>query len=129
MIRRPPRSTRTDTLFPYTTLFRSPVDARPQYLLQMPGPSWPTVLSAIFTAAFFLLLTVKLVVPAVTCGVVAVTMLIWWMWTTDPGPWHPPVDIGGSIRLPVYVTGPTSHSWWAMVVLLLAIGKSGRPHV
>src|SRR3546814_1126131 len=27
MIRRPPRSTRTDTLFPYTTLFRSsPVD-------------------------------------------------------------------------------------------------------
>src|SRR3546814_19178374 len=30
MIRRPPRSTRTDTLFPYTTLFRSvgPQDAR-----------------------------------------------------------------------------------------------------
>src|SRR3546814_8333055 len=28
MIRRPPRSTRTDTLFPYTTLFRSPAAAR-----------------------------------------------------------------------------------------------------
>src|SRR3546814_6167509 len=28
MIRRPPRSTRTDTLFPYTTLFRSPAVAR-----------------------------------------------------------------------------------------------------
>src|SRR3546814_11931642 len=27
MIRRPPRSTRTDTLFPYTTLFRSPAMA------------------------------------------------------------------------------------------------------
>src|SRR3546814_169830 len=27
MIRRPPRSTRTDTLFPYTTLFRSRRDA------------------------------------------------------------------------------------------------------
>src|SRR3546814_2034901 len=26
MIRRPPRSTRTDTLFPYTTLFRSVTD-------------------------------------------------------------------------------------------------------
>src|SRR3546814_7312361 len=26
MIRRPPRSTRTDTLFPYTTLFRSPLN-------------------------------------------------------------------------------------------------------
>src|SRR3546814_3402921 len=28
MIRRPPRSTRTDTLFPYTTLFRSAIDGR-----------------------------------------------------------------------------------------------------
>src|SRR3546814_6387368 len=30
MIRRPPRSTRTDTLFPYTTLFRSLPISRPQ---------------------------------------------------------------------------------------------------
>src|SRR3546814_11844029 len=29
MIRRPPRSTRTDTLFPYTTLFRSAPPAAP----------------------------------------------------------------------------------------------------
>src|SRR3546814_7249593 len=28
MIRRPPRSTRTDTLFPYTTLFRSQPEVR-----------------------------------------------------------------------------------------------------
>src|SRR3546814_20861707 len=27
MIRRPPRSNRTDTLFPYTTLFRSSIDS------------------------------------------------------------------------------------------------------
>src|SRR3546814_6361205 len=33
MIRRPPRSTRTDTLFPYTTLFRSEIYTRanPEY--------------------------------------------------------------------------------------------------
>src|SRR3546814_1665235 len=36
MIRRPPRSTRTDTLFPYTTLFRSP--RRPPVRGQRPGP-------------------------------------------------------------------------------------------
>src|SRR3546814_8741506 len=30
MIRRPPRSTRTDTLFPYTTLFRSVTSTEPQ---------------------------------------------------------------------------------------------------
>src|SRR3546814_7483062 len=29
MIRRPPRSTRTDTLFPYTTLFRSRPEGKP----------------------------------------------------------------------------------------------------
>src|SRR3546814_4438567 len=29
MIRRPPRSTRTDTLFPYTTLFRSRFEEKP----------------------------------------------------------------------------------------------------
>src|SRR3546814_10213437 len=34
MIRRPPRSTRTDTLFPYTTLFRSPPCTRPR------SPRW-----------------------------------------------------------------------------------------
>src|SRR3546814_18457404 len=40
MIRRPPRSTRTDTLFPYTTLFRSrPVGETeiPEILLRAPA--------------------------------------------------------------------------------------------
>src|SRR3546814_3702342 len=37
MIRRPPRSTRTDTLFPYTTLFRSQVDG----YAPEPGPVLP----------------------------------------------------------------------------------------
>src|SRR3546814_12202624 len=32
MIRRPPRSTRTDTLFPYTTLFRSDADGQAEQL-------------------------------------------------------------------------------------------------
>src|SRR3546814_3736326 len=36
MIRRPPRSTRTDTLFPYTTLFRSSKSAQPTPNLPLP---------------------------------------------------------------------------------------------
>src|SRR3546814_2944 len=36
MIRRPPRSTRTDTLFPYTTLFRSDAKPRPTHAGQRP---------------------------------------------------------------------------------------------
>src|SRR3546814_5643417 len=39
MIRRPPRSTRTDTLFPYTTLFRSGGGREPAAFPQAPGHS------------------------------------------------------------------------------------------
>src|SRR3546814_14711973 len=37
MIRRPPRSTRTDTLFPYTTLFRSPFGHTPSQRIEQRG--------------------------------------------------------------------------------------------
>src|SRR3546814_6922343 len=46
MIRRPPRSTRTDTLFPYTTLFRSDGNGCPQ----VPGTGLNTSLSHSGTA-------------------------------------------------------------------------------
>src|SRR3546814_5426757 len=39
MIRRPPRSTRTDTLFPYTTLFRSVAMAMPAMAASTSGSS------------------------------------------------------------------------------------------
>src|SRR3546814_13289438 len=39
MIRRPPRSTRTDTLFPYTTLFRSIVTGFATYALVIASPA------------------------------------------------------------------------------------------
>src|SRR3546814_3318991 len=41
MIRRPPRSTRTDTLFPYTTLFRSIISARERvaHVIAFPRPA------------------------------------------------------------------------------------------
>src|SRR3546814_11141849 len=42
MIRRPPRSTRTDTLFPYTTLFRSPLCRSSPYSGPTPLPSVAT---------------------------------------------------------------------------------------
>jgi cytochrome c oxidase subunit I+III len=105
------------------TIVTSPIDARPQYVIQMPGPGWPPLLAAIFTAAFFLLLTIKLVVVAAVCGIIAVAFCLIWAWSLDPGPAKGPIDIGGGISLPTYVTGPTSHSWWAMVVLMFVAGS------
>src|SRR3546814_17995585 len=52
MIRRPPRSTRTDTLFPYTTLFRSGLDEdtaafiSPDNVLEVEGSGALTVVDA-----------------------------------------------------------------------------------
>src|SRR3546814_7345699 len=60
MIRRPPRSTRTDTLFPYTTLFRSLAGAALAGTEKLDDPAigrpgWrfvlPTVGEQMFTAA------------------------------------------------------------------------------
>src|SRR3546814_3657666 len=47
MIRRPPRSTRTDTLFPYTTLFRSLLGANelPRIVITFLIAFFPLVLS------------------------------------------------------------------------------------
>src|SRR3546814_3664260 len=44
MIRRPPRSTRTDPLFPYTTLFRSPSPLAT--VLRQRGPRSPSMFGA-----------------------------------------------------------------------------------
>src|SRR3546814_13689252 len=58
MIRRPPRSTRTDTLFPYTTRFRSMLKRRPSLDIAIVEPSedhyyqpgWTMVGGGIFEA-------------------------------------------------------------------------------
>src|SRR3546814_1359744 len=59
MIRRPPRSTRTDTLFPYTTLFRSGIswvgsdpDGRPHLQRPTDVRQWPPQFRPLVLAVF-----------------------------------------------------------------------------
>ena len=104
------------------TIVTSPIEAKPEYVLRLPGPGWAPFLAAVFTAAFFMLLTVKWVTLSVVCGVLTVGFIIAWMWESDPAP-GPPVHIGSGITVPVYVSGPASHSWWAMVILMLVAGS------
>ena len=105
------------------TIVSSPLDGKPQFLLRMPPVGWSPFVASVFTAAFFLLLTGKFVVPALACGVVAVAALVRWGWDLDPAPLPQPIDIGGGIRLPAYMSGPRSQSWWAVVVLMLVSGS------
>src|SRR3546814_19058998 len=52
MIRRPPRSTRTDTLFPYTTLFRSLSQDHDPHLIERRQVERPEPLAALGEDAF-----------------------------------------------------------------------------
>ena len=104
------------------TIITSPLRAEPEYLQIMPGPSpWP-LLAAIFTAGFFLLLTVQAYIPGFASGVLAVLCTLRWLWDTDRVVKEEEVDVGAGIMLPTYVTGPRTHGWWAMVILLIVIG-------
>jgi cytochrome c oxidase subunit I+III len=104
------------------TLVTSALEATPQYVQRVSRNGWPPFLAAVFTAAFFMLLTVKWVVVAVTCGVLAVAFILIWTWSNDPEPLGS-VDIGSGVSLPAYMTGPVSHAWWATVILLLVAGS------
>ena len=101
------------------TLLTHPFDGEPQSLLRMPPTGWTPFVAAAFTAAFFLLLTVKLEWIAAACAVVAFAALLHWAWALDPAPLARDVDIGGGLRVPAYLAGRWSASWWAMIVLLI----------
>ncbi|MFD2648903.1 cytochrome c oxidase subunit I [Devosia albogilva] len=100
------------------TLVTSAVEAKPQYVLQMPGNSWTHLFAAAGTAGFFLLLTVKQVPLAIACALIAIGGCLWWCWQLDK-PDQGEVKVAKGLYLPSYITGPLSHSWWAMVVLML----------
>jgi cytochrome c oxidase subunit I+III len=114
-------------LLPYSatgrreTIITSPLRAEPQYLQIMPGPSaWPA-LGALFTAGFFVLMTIQAYTPAILSGLLAIPSIMRWLWETDRPVAVREADVGGGITLPTYVTGPGAHGWWAMVILLIVI--------
>jgi cytochrome c oxidase subunit I+III len=107
------------------TIVTSTLNAEPQYLQRMPAPSAWHVWAAVFTAAFFLLLTVQAYWVSVVCGVAAVYCLMQWCWFLDRPRIEATVDVGAGIRLPTYVSGPSSHGWWAMVITLIVAGMVG----
>src|SRR3546814_19495178 len=112
MIRRPPRSTRTDTLFPYTTLFRS--------------LARPVVALALFNAVLVLshwpaLVGVYLRVDVVHFGMHALWMIagfVFWLPILNRAPEHygklsPPLQMVYLFLSSIIPTVPASFLTWS----------------
>ncbi len=104
------------------TIITSPVNAEPQYLQLMPGPSAYPVGAAVFTAFFFLSLTVQAYAFGVFSGIIAAACVLRWVWETDRPIQQTTADIGAGITVPIAITGPSSHGWWALNTLLVVMG-------
>jgi len=101
------------------TLVTTPRDALPTHLIVLTGDSaWP-LLAGVGTAGFFLLLTVKWVVPASLFGVLALAATLIWVWQTDRPPVAERVEVATGRFLPVGALGRRSHSWWATAILVV----------
>ncbi|MRV73619.1 cytochrome ubiquinol oxidase subunit I [Duganella sp. FT92W] len=103
-------------------------DARPWYLLLLPGDSWWPPLAALGTAGFFLLLTVQQAVAAWLCGFAAIGAVLKWLWQLDRPPAMAAAQVADSVALPVGGAPLGAHgrrawhAWWAMVILLVVDG-------
>jgi cytochrome c oxidase subunit I+III len=104
------------------TIVTSAVDARPEYLLRLPGPSWLPVIAGVGTAVFFFALTVKQVLVSGASAAIVLAAILCWLWETEPPARRQPFDVGGGVCLPDHMTGRRSHAWWGTVVLMLVNG-------
>ena len=108
------------------TIVTSTLNAEPQYLQKMPTPSGWYIWAAVFTAGFFLLLTVQ----AYLLSFISLGLMIWtmmqWAWFLDlparPKRIDAGADIGAGIVVPTYMSGTSSTGWWAMVITLIVAG-------
>ena len=101
------------------TIATSPVKAEPRYLMVLPTDSWLPVIAALGTAGFFLLLTVKAILPAFIFGLMAVGGTVAWLWESDR---KPPIDqarVAEDLVLPVNAKTTASQSWWGTMVMLI----------
>ena len=93
-------------------------DARPLHLLRLPTDGWAPFIAAAGTAGFFLLLTAELAWPAFACAVVAIVAILGWLWDSDQAAPLPLATVADGVQLPTSATGRSSHSWWAVVILI-----------
>jgi cytochrome c oxidase subunit I+III len=104
------------------TLVTSVIDAKPLQCLRLPTSNFIAAVAAIMLGTFFIFGTFHLWTPALLGLALAIGVIWRWLWTgTSVIPEKPEKDVGLGLRLPIYLSGPSSVSWWAMFITMLAI--------
>jgi cytochrome c oxidase subunit I+III len=101
------------------TIVTSTLDAEPIQCLRLYGPTWLTLLAALFTGGVFIFPTFHLYWPALVSAVLGGAVIIWWLWTGSAEiPEKPLKDVGLGLELPLYLSGPRACGWWAMFITM-----------
>ncbi|SOD96913.1 cytochrome c oxidase subunit I [Caenispirillum bisanense] len=102
------------------TLVTSILDAEPIQCLRVPGPTFLTMGAAAGTGGVFIFSTYHWWWLAGLSGVLALGMVLTWLWTgTALIPEKPAKDVGLGTTLPLYKSGPQSVGWWAMFITMM----------
>jgi cytochrome c oxidase subunit I+III len=100
----------------------SVIDARPVQCLRLGGPTFITLIAAILVGAVYIFPTFKMYWPMAVSAVLALGAILYWFWTgTAAIPEKDEKYIGHGVTLPLYVSGPSSVGWWAMLITMLAV--------
>ncbi|HEU4520739.1 MAG TPA: cytochrome c oxidase subunit I [Thermoanaerobaculia bacterium] len=107
------------------TIVTSPIDAKPEQCLRLPGPSFIPAVAAGTLGGFFILGTFYLWVPALISLVIATGVIWYWLWIgTAVIPEKEQKNAGLGVTLPLYASGPKSVGWWAVLITMLAISTA-----
>jgi cytochrome c oxidase subunit I+III len=102
------------------TLVTSTLDAEPEQCLRVAGPTFLTMLAAIFTGGAFIFPTFHMYIAGLVSALLALGFILAWLWTgTAMIPEKAHKDVGRGVTLPLYASGPSSVGWWAMFITML----------
>jgi cytochrome c oxidase subunit I+III len=101
-------------------IITSVLDAEPEQVLRIGGPSWLPMASAVTLGMVFLALTFHWWLVALAFSVLFLVPTVAWIWTgTAEIPEKPEKDVGRGLRLPLYVSGERAVGWWGMFIAMV----------
>ncbi len=101
-------------------LVTSVLDATPVQCLRVPGNTFITMAAAFLTGGVFIFTTFHWYLAALVSGVLALGAIIKWLWDgTAMVPEKQEKDVGLGLSLPLYMSGPKSVGWWAMLITMV----------